>query len=86
MLNAKWETNKLPKVDGKYIVLTKTTLMVDSKTGGHSYGYEPDIAIFCNGAWDELVYAWLDYDAAEVRAEPWMPKDGILVETGDLPF
>jgi len=85
-MNAKWETSTLPQDEGKYVVLTKVALMVDSKTGSHSYGYEPDVAIFSGGSWDMPVYAWLDYNAASVRAEPWMPEDCTIVETGDLPF
>ena len=51
-----WKTG-IPE-DGKYLVTVKTSLMVDYRTGSHSYAYETDVAEYCNGWSIDGVIAW----------------------------
>lgn len=62
-----WCTDK-PQYYGEFVVIESRAIMVDSKTGSHSYCYDIGTAIY-DGDWDHNIYAWLD-----VRF-PELPKD-----------
>lgn len=56
-----WRTD-IPKEDGEYLVTTRTAMMVDSKSGPHSYAYTIEIATFYDGEWENgyPVFAWMN--------------------------